>query len=50
MGEAVEQGACQPLGAEHRCPLVERQIASDHCGAAFVSLREHFEQQLGTGW
>ena len=32
VGQAVEQGAGQPLGAEHAGPFVERQIAG-HDGA-----------------
>jgi len=30
MREAVEQGTGKPFGAEHGCPLIERQIAGDH--------------------
>jgi hypothetical protein len=50
MGEPIEQGARQALGAEHGGPLVERQIAGDDGGATLVALAEHLEQQLGAGW
>ena len=33
VGEPVEQGARQPLGAEHAGPFVERQIAGDDGGS-----------------
>ena len=49
VGQPVEQRAGQALGAEHGCPLVERQVAGDDGGAALVSLGEHLEQQLGAG-
>jgi len=49
VGEAIEEGAGQPLGAEHTGPLVEREIAGDDGGAALIALAEHFEQQLGGG-
>ena len=49
VGEPVEQGAGQALGAEHGCPLVEGQVAGDDGGAAFVPLGEHLKQQLGAG-
>ena len=49
VGQTVEQGAGQPLGAECRCPLVERQVARDHRGPALVALRDQFEQELGAG-
>jgi hypothetical protein len=38
VGEPVEQGARQALGAEHRRPLVEGQIAGDQGRAALVAL------------
>jgi hypothetical protein len=50
VGEAIEEGAGQALGAEHTGPLVERQIAGDDDRAPLVALAEHLEQQLGTGW
>ena len=33
MGQAIEQGTGQPLGAEHAGPFVERQVAG-HDGCA----------------
>jgi len=50
MREAIEQCARQALGSEHRCPLVERQVAGHHRAAALVALAEDLEQQLGPGW
>jgi hypothetical protein len=44
-----QQGACEPLGAEHAGPFVKRQVAGDDGGAPFVSLTEDLEQQLGAG-
>src|SRR5215210_2007570 len=38
VGEPVEQGARQALGAEHRRPLVEGQVAGDQGRAALVAL------------
>ena len=40
MGETVEQSPGEPLGTEHRCPLVERQVAGNHRRAALVALRD----------
>jgi hypothetical protein len=33
VGQAVEQGASQALGPEHRCPFIEGQIAGDQRAA-----------------
>ena len=49
MGEAIEQRASEPLGAEHSGPLVEGQVAGDDDRAALVALAEDLEQQLGAG-
>jgi hypothetical protein len=38
MREAVEERAGEPLGAEHGCPLIERQIARDQRAALLVAL------------
>jgi hypothetical protein len=46
MGEAVEQGAGEPLGAEDLGPFVKGQIAGDQDGCAFVSLAKDFEQEF----
>ena len=47
--EAVQQGSCQALRAEHLGPLIEGKIAGQQGGAAFVTLAEHLEQELGAG-
>ena len=49
MGEPVEQGAGQPLGAEDLGPLVEGQVRGDQRRGLLVALREDLEQQLGAG-
>ena len=49
VGEAVEESAGKPLGAEHLGPFVERQIGGDQGRAPLVALAEHLEQELGTG-
>lgn len=49
VGEPVEQGAGEALGAEHACPLVEGQIAGHDGAGALVALGEHLEQELGAG-
>src|SRR6202163_3388112 len=49
VGQPIEQRAGQPLGPEQAGPLVERQIAGDEGGAAFVTLAEDLEQELCSG-
>src|SRR3974377_462058 len=49
MGQAIEQGAGEPLGSEYAGPFVERQIAGHEGRAPFVTLAEDLEQQLGAG-
>ena len=49
MGQPVEERAGETLGPERLGPFVEGQIAGDQRGAAFVTLRDQFEQQLGPG-
>ena len=49
VGEAVEESAGKPLGAEHLGPFVEGQIGGDQGRAPLVALAEHLEQQLGAG-
>jgi hypothetical protein len=49
MGQAVEQGAGEPLGSEHAGPFIERQIAGDEGRTPFVTLAEDLEHQLGAG-
>src|SRR6516162_6208669 len=47
VGEAIQQGAGEPLRAKHAGPLVERQIAGHDYGAALVTLAEDLKQELG---
>ncbi|MCC0808526.1 IS21 family transposase [Methylobacterium sp. W2] len=47
MGEPVEQRAGEPLRAQNRGPVLERQVRGHHGGAALVALREGLKQQLG---
>ena len=47
VGQPVEQGVGEAFGSEYRCPFIEWQIAGDQGAATFVTLAEHFEQQLG---
>ena len=49
MGQAVEQGAGEPLGSEYAGPFIKRQIAGDEGRSPFVTLAEDLEQQLGAG-
>ena len=48
MGQAVEESAGQPFGAEGFGPFVERQVAGDQRGAALIALRDQLEQELRT--
>ena len=47
VGEAVQQGAGEPLGAEDLRPLVEGQIGGDQDGSSLVALAEDLEEELG---
>jgi hypothetical protein len=47
VGEAVEERAGEPFGAEHGRPLVERQIARNQGAASLIALAEDLEQQFG---
>ena len=47
VGEAIEERTGEGLGAEHLGPFVERQVGGHRDGAAFVTLAEDLEQQLG---
>src|SRR6516162_10020864 len=47
VGEAIQQGAGEPLGAKHAGPLVEWQVAGHDYGAALVTLAEDLKQELG---
>ncbi len=47
MGEPVQQGSRQPLRSKRFRPFVEREIADDQRGAAFVTPAKDLEQQFG---
>jgi hypothetical protein len=49
MEQAIEERACETLGAESLGPFVEGQVAGDEGGAALVALGDQFEQQFGAG-
>ena len=49
MGEAVQQSAGEPFGAEHGGPLVEGQVGGDQDGAPFVALAEDLEEEFRPG-
>ena len=40
VGEPIQQGSGQPLGPERLGPFVERQVAGDQSGTAFVTPAE----------
>ena len=45
MGEPIEQGTRQALGAEHGGPLVEWQIAGDMVGWASTAIFQPFKKR-----
>ena len=49
VGEAVQQSAGEPLGAEHVGPLVEGQVGGDQDGAPLVALAEDLEEEFRPG-
>jgi hypothetical protein len=49
VGNAIEQGSCEPLGAEDLGPLVEGKLAGDQRRGSLVALADGFEEQLGAG-
>ena len=49
VGQAVQESAGEPLGAEDLCPLVEGQVGGDEDRACLVALAEDLEQQLCAG-
>jgi len=49
MREPIQQGSSQPLRSEGFGPFVERQVAGDQRGAAFIAAAEDLEQQFGSG-
>ena len=49
VGEAVQQGAGQPLRAEDLGPLVEGKVGGHQDGAPLVALAEDLEEQLRPG-
>ena len=50
VGDAIEQCAGEPFGAEDLGPLVEGQIACDQRRGALVALADGLEEQLGSGF
>jgi len=50
VGETIEHGPGEALGAEDLGPLIERQVAGDDDRPAIVALAEHLEEQLGSGF
>ena len=49
MGQPIQQGAGQPLRAQHFGPLGKGQVAGHQRRSPFVALAENFEQHFGTG-
>jgi len=49
VGDAIEQCAGEPFGAEDLGPLVEWQVAGDQRRGALVALADGLEEQLGSG-
>ena len=49
VGEAVQQSAGEPFGAEHVGPLVEGEVSGDQDGAPFVALAEDLEEEFRAG-
>ena len=47
VGDAIEQCAGEPFGAEDISPLVGGQIAGDERGTSLVALADGLEQQFG---
>ena len=46
MGQAIQQCACQPLGAKDLGPLLEGQVRGNDDGPAFVALGYDFKEQF----
>ena len=49
MGETVQQGAGEPLGAEDLGPLVEGKVGGDQDRPSLVALAEYLEEELRAG-
>ena len=49
MSQTIQQRRRHPFSLEHLVPFAEGQVAGDQQAAPFVAIREHLEQQLGTG-
>ena len=49
MGQPVEYRTCEAVGAEDFGPFVEGQVRGDDDRAAFITLGDHLEEQLGAG-
>ena len=50
VGQAIQQRSGQAFGTEDFRPFIERQIGGDNHRAAFVTLRDGFEQKFGAGF
>ena len=46
MGQAIQQRACQPLGAKDFGPLIEGQVRGNDDGPAFVALGYDLKEQF----
>jgi hypothetical protein len=49
VGNAIQQGAGEPLGAEDIGPLIEENIVGDQHRGAFIALADGFKKQFGAG-
>ena len=49
VGEPVQQGSGEPLGAEDVGPLVKGEVGGDQDGAPFVALAEDLEEEFRAG-
>src|SRR6516162_2913041 len=50
VGEAIQQGAGEPLRAKHAGPLVERQIAGHDYGAALLRSMSTAQPRPSLAW
>ena len=49
VGQAVQESAGEPLGAEDLGPLVEGQVGGEEDRSSLIALAEDLEQQLCAG-
>jgi hypothetical protein len=50
VGDALQQGAGEPLGAEDLGSFVEGEVACDQRRGALIALTDGPEEQLGAGF